>query len=106
MIRPEINGNDVFDLLVKFIYKADAKAVNCFPSIHAIIGTTMIIGGYKTNKFSKKLQITSIICGIGCTISTVFVKQHYFVDMVVGTLIMIVFYSLILWIDKKRDIKK
>jgi hypothetical protein len=64
MIRPEINGNDVFDLLVKFIYKADAKAVNCFPSIHAIIGTTMIIGGYKTNKFSKKLQITSIICGI------------------------------------------
>jgi membrane-associated phospholipid phosphatase len=66
----------------------------------------MIIGGYKTNKFSKKLQITSIICGIWCTISTVFVKQHYFVDMVVGTLIMIVFYSLILWIDKKRDIKK
>lgn len=101
MIRPEIVGNDLFDQWVKWIYKRDGKAMNCFPSIHAVMGVFMIIGGYKTNKFPKWFQITSIVFGIGCIISTVFIKQHYFVDMIAGTIVMIVFYWLVLLVDKK-----
>lgn len=106
MIRPEITGNDPFDLWVKWIYERDAKAMNCCPSIHAVMGTLMIIGGYKTEKFPRWLKITSIIFGVGCIVSTVFVKQHYFIDMVLGVVFMSVFYALVLLVDKKIQNKK
>ena len=101
MIRPEIEGNDFFSSLVRWIYGMDKGAVNCFPSIHAVMGTLMVISGFKTKGFPKWFQIISVIFGVGCIISTVFVKQHYFIDMVVGTTIMLVFYLLVSLVDKK-----
>jgi len=106
MIRPEITGNDPFDLWVKWIYNRDAKALNCCPSIHAVMGALMVIGGWKTNKFPKWLQIVSIIFGVGCALSTVFVKQHYFIDMVLGVLFMIFFYWIVCLVDKKLQKRK
>ena len=106
MVRPSINDNDIFSILVKFIYNSDPTAQNCCPSIHAVMGTLMIIGGYKTEKFPKWLKITSIVFGIGCIVSTVFVKQHYFIDMVLGVIFMSVFYALVLLIDKKIQKKR
>lgn len=106
MIRPEITGNDPFDLWVKWIYKRDPKALNCLPSIHAVMGVCMIIGGYKTEKFPKWFNITSIVFGVGCILSTVFVKQHYFIDMVAGTILMSIVYFVVLLIDKKIQKKQ
>lgn len=106
MIRPEITGNDPFDLWVKWIYKRDPKALNCLPSIHAVMGVCMIIGGYKTKKMPKWLNITGIVFGIGCILSTVFVKQHYFIDMVAGTILMFVVYYAVLLVDKKLQEKQ
>lgn len=101
MIRPEIIGNDLFDLSVKFLYNnLDPTALNCFPSIHAVMGVITIIASYKNEALPKWLQITGIIIGIGCAISTVFVKQHYFIDMIVGTIMIIIIYSLVSLIDK------
>ena len=79
----------------------DKGALNCFPSIHAIMGTLMVISGVKTKGFPKWFQITSIVFGVGCILSTVFIKQHYFIDMVVGTIIMLFFYFLVTFIDNK-----
>ena len=102
MVRPEIIGNDIFDMWMNFTYSMDPQAVNCFPSVHAVMGTSMIIGGYKTEKFPKGFRILSIICGVGCILSTVFVKQHYFIDMIAGVILMIICYLVTLFIDKKR----
>ena len=101
MIRPEIVGDDFFSFLVRWIYGMDKGALNCFPSIHAIMGTLMVISGVKTKGFPKWFQITSIVFGVGCILSTVFIKQHYFIDMVVGTIIMLFFYFLVTFIDNK-----
>ena len=106
MERPEIVVNDAFDYLVKFIYDMDKGALNCCPSIHAVMGTLMIIAGYKTEKFPKWLQILSMIFGVGCILSTVFIKQHYFIDIVLGVLIMSASYLLVTTIDKKILRKK
>lgn len=106
MIRPEITGNDPFDLWVKWIYNRDHKALNCCPSIHAVMGTCMIIGGYKTEKFPKWVNIISIVFGIGCIVSTVFVKQHYFIDMVLGVIFMFFFYWIVVIVEKKIFDKK
>lgn len=102
MVRPQIVVNDFFDWAVNLIYNIDANGLNCFPSIHAVIGTSMIIGGYKTKGFSKWFQIFSIVCGVGCIVSTVLVKQHYFIDMIVGVVLMIICYLVVYLIDMKR----
>lgn len=105
MIRPEITGSTIFDWMVNFIYKLDGEALNCFPSVHALMGCSMIIGSLKTEKFPSWFKIISLIFGIGCILSTVFVKQHYFIDMLVGTMLMLIVYLLVLLVDK-RIIKK
>jgi membrane-associated phospholipid phosphatase len=105
MIRPEVIGDDLFSVLMRVMYDIDKEALNCFPSIHSLMGTAMIIGGFKTNKFPKWFSISCYILGIGCILSTVFIKQHYFIDMVVGVLLMIVVYTIILFIDKKSTKK-
>jgi membrane-associated phospholipid phosphatase len=101
MIRPEVIGNDLFSVLMRVMYDIDKEALNCFPSIHSLMGTAMIIGGFKTNKFPKWFGISCYILGIGCILSTVFIKQHYFIDMVVGVLLMIVVYIIVLCVDNK-----
>lgn len=107
MTRPEILGNDLFDLWIKWLYTdLDPTALNCFPSLHAAMGVITVIASYKNNIFPKWLQITGIILGIGCAISTVFIKQHYFIDMIIGTLLVIIIYSIISLIDKKIHNKK
>ena len=106
MIRPEVTGNDPFDLWVQWIYNRDPKALNCLPSIHSVMGVCMIIGGWKTKKMPKWFNITGIVFGIGCILSTVFVKQHYFIDMVTGTLLMIIVYYVVVLVDKKLQQKQ
>ena len=106
MVRPEVEGNDLFSVLMRVMYSLDKEAVNCFPSIHSLMGVAMIIGGYKTNKFPVWLSVMSCILGVGCILSTVFIKQHYFIDMVVGALLMIVVYLVVLLIDKKITKKR
>ena len=51
-------------------------------------------------------SVISIIFGVGCILSTVFIKQHYFIDMVFGVIFMVVFYSLVVYFDKKLLKKK
>ena len=106
MIRPEIVGDDLFSVLMRVMYDIDKEALNCFPSIHSLMGMAMIIGGYKTNKFPKWFSITSYVLGVGCILSTVFIKQHYFIDMVVGVLLMILVYAIVLYVDRKIESKK
>ena len=102
MMRPEITGNDIFDNSIKILYTyLDPTGLNCFPSIHAIIGIMTAIASYKNKVFPKWMQIIGILIGIGCAISTVFVKQHYFLDLLAGTIIAILVYSLVNIIDNK-----
>ena len=106
MVRPVIEGKGFFDLWIKFTYFFDPGALNCFPSVHAVMGAFMIIASFKTNKFPKWLQISSFIAGVGCIISTVLIKQHYFIDMVAGVIFMAIAYLIVLLIDKKLNSKK
>lgn len=106
MIRPELIGDDFFMNWCKWVYRHDPKALNCFPSIHAVMGVYMIIGAWKTGKMPKWLSAISIIFGLGCIVSTVFVKQHYFIDMVAGVIVAIAIYALVVYIDKKLQVKE
>lgn len=100
-IRPVVEGSDIFSVLVRYIYTIDNGAVNCFPSIHAIFGMLMIIGGCNTKGTNIWYKLLTITVGLGCIVSTVFVKQHYFIDMVAGVLLILVVYGCVLLAEKK-----
>ena len=83
-------------------YNADAGGYNCFPSLHASFATMLILTGLPTLKKEKHFpigcRITCVIFGVGILISTFFIKQHYFIDAMVGMAVMVVCYYLTVWL--------
>lgn len=81
--RPEVYGNDVFTILVKFIYGRD-NPYNCFPSIHVFESIIIAIYVNRDSSFNISTKLLSSFFALMITISTLYVKQHYFYDAVSG----------------------
>ena len=108
MIRPEAyvaqyrdfsNVHNLREFFLHFIdwqYRADETALNCFPSLHATVGTALALVGLYTGKDEKHCPLwIRIFCGLfgaGIIMSTFFVKQHYFIDSMVGMCLELVLY--------------
>lgn len=77
-------------------YYLDPMARNGIPSLHAMFGTLIFISGCPLSKGEKHcpigLRIAAIIFGLGVVCSTFFVKQHYFIDAVIGFALAMVMY--------------
>lgn len=101
--RPEVLTSDPFSRLVLAIYSAD-KPYNCLPSAH--VSYSMIIATYvaKSKQFSNKTKLTSSIICVLIILSTLYVKQHYFLDAVTGVLITYFVFVIIemLWWKKNK----
>lgn len=78
--QPEIRKRDLYNRLVHWLYVNDDRA-HTFPSSHVLISITMSY--YLAVAFP---QLLVLICLVGILIagSTVFVKQHYLVDVLGG----------------------
>ena len=89
-------------------YFFDNPAINCFPSIHCLFCFQVMFGLFKSKGFNNKLKIFLMIYLFLIAISTVFVKQHYFYDILGGLVVCIVAnivtYKLCLY-DKLKKIK-
>ena len=83
--RPEITGNGVFDLATKLIYASD-KPYNLFPSIHCLESWVVFRYCLKM-KLPKWYKISMGIFAFLVFASVVFVKQHFFVDIPAGILV-------------------
>lgn len=86
--RPIVNGNDIFSVLVRFIYKSD-KTNNVFPSIHAAnaIGVFFSLYTSESLKGKKVFQSVSFTAMLFICASTVLVKQHSIIDLAGGAVI-------------------
>lgn len=87
LIRPEIAGTDIFSKLVSFIYSVDAP-VNLFPSIHCLESWCCIRAAFKMS-FKNRMHThlyrsATIFMSLGVFASTLFIKQHVFVDIFGG----------------------
>ena len=88
---PEINNIDVVtDFIIKATYFLDNPALNCFPSIHCLFCFQVILTTIlsKNIKFKYKFLIT--IVSFLIIMSTVLVKQHYFLDILGALIICII----------------
>jgi membrane-associated phospholipid phosphatase len=89
--RPMVTGNDFFSNLVLNLYEVD-NPYNCFPSIHVLNSVLIALYTYESEKVHK---LTKTICGIiavSIILSTMFVKQHYFADVVASIIFAFILY--------------
>ena len=71
-------------------YFFDNPAINCFPSIHCIFCFQVMYGLFKSKGFDTKLKVFLLVYLFLIAISTVFVKQHYFFDIIGGLVVCII----------------
>lgn len=90
--RPEVYGNDVFAGLVRLIYSRD-NPYNCLPSIHVFESIIIAIYVNRDNAINIPTKLLSSFFAFMITLSTLFVKQHYFYDAVSGTALAYAIYA-------------
>ncbi len=80
IIRPQINVYGIFFFILDLIYKID-NPVNLFPSLHSSLS---LLSFLIISRFKKNLRIIIFIVFISTTLSTLFIKQHYLLDILAG----------------------
>ena len=101
--RPAITGSDISSKIGQIIQIVD-NTTNCFPSLHVSL---TFLAAFIVIKISKILWIPSMFWAIAIAISTLTTKQHYFYDVIGGTLISVIFFTIFFRdLDKKINSDK
>lgn len=93
----------IFRDLILFIYNNDGNetvAYNLFPSFHCLVSMCCYLGVRKRPELSKGFRAYSLVMTILICMSTVLLKQHYFLDIVSGVLIPTVCFAVVRKIRK------
>ena len=86
----------VFDKLRQFWYSLDGSemAYNLLPSFHCINSTLCYLGVAGRKEIPKWFRVYSLVTALLIYASTVFVKQHYVLDIVTGVALAVIVYIL------------
>lgn len=106
VLRPDVEVNGFLTLAAKIVFLADTPIMNCFPSLHCAMSLLFIafIVENKNIKFITKTVIT--IISLLIMASTLFVKQHVFIDLISGNLIALIVYIFVKLFYKKNNYVK
>lgn len=85
MERPLVVGSSFSVFLVNSIYLLD-PAINLFPSIHCLESWMCFRGSQKLKKVSNWYLIGQFIFAVLVFLSTIFVRQHVWIDIIGGFL--------------------
>ena len=92
-LRQPIEGNSIFDWMLRYIHSADSIK-NGFPSFHCFCSTLSCFMLKSSPGIRKSILSFNVIYTILVYASTLFTKQHYFLDIPGG--IVLAFLSLLL----------
>lgn len=89
--------NDFFDWILSIVYDWDGKTIGrcLFPSMHCVNTTICFFATFRKKEISLWYRIYQFIMAILIFLSTVFIKQHYFIDMIFGILVAIVVWVIV-----------
>ncbi len=100
LTKPDFEPQSFTDKLVVFTW-GSTSPVNNFPSQHCFMAFAIIIGCITANgsgndrKMSKIFIYIAIVLSIMVCMSTVFTKQHYFLDILGSFDIMLIVYPIV-----------
>ena len=103
--RPQ---NNIFEKLLHFIYMNDGgdMAFNLFPSLHCLFSVVCALMTFRRKEVALWYRIYSPLMTVVICLSTLFTKQHYILDMLVGVPLGIVCYILFILVDPAKYILK
>jgi len=101
--RPIINSQDIFSKIVLIIYNRD-NPFNCFPSIHVLNAVLTAIYVNREPKLNRTVKFISTLIAVLIVLSTMFIKQHFFLDVVAATILSYSLYMIAYLIDDKKII--
>ncbi|MEM9182113.1 MAG: phosphatase PAP2 family protein [Pseudomonadota bacterium] len=91
--RPEdFEGTGFAAWGLEFLYQADPPH-NCFPSLHV---AHSFVSALAVSRVRQDLGWIAVICAALVAVSTLFTKQHFFVDLVAGVLLALFAYAVFL----------
>ena len=90
-----------FNALLAWVYSADGseRAFNLFPSYHCLTSAYCYLGVRRQPEISKGFRIYSFVMALLVCLSTLYTKQHYFIDVVGGVGIAVACYALVERLD-------
>ena len=82
VLRPEIIGDNIFKKLVLFLYETDTST-NILPSLHVFYSVACGLAWEKNEKWNRKKGFMAgiRILTMSIVLSTMFLKQHSFIDV-------------------------
>ena len=85
-LRPDVLEDDFFSNIVRRMFYANDTNTNCCPSIHVLNQLAIHIGVCKSKLFKNRRgwKLASLILTIFICASTVFIKQHSIIDVVLA----------------------
>ncbi len=104
--RPEVTVSGPITFVTKFIFDIDTPIMNCFPSLHCAMSMLFILYMFENKDINKWIKISTLIVSIIIMISTLFIKQHVFVDLVSGDILASIIYLFVRIIYKENNILK
>lgn len=87
-MRPVLERDNIFTDIIGFIYKSDTDT-NVLPSIHVYNAVAIHIGFSTSHYFRERRgwKTASLILCILICLSTMFLKQHSFLDVITGIIL-------------------
>lgn len=90
-LRPyRVYGSDIFARIVRQLYSTDT-ATNVCPSIHVFNSVTLMMAYYRSRIFEEHrrrwMRLASAVLCLSIIASTVLLKQHSCIDVVMGILL-------------------
>ncbi|UVI32889.1 phosphatase PAP2 family protein [Paenibacillus spongiae] len=92
--RPLVTEDGLLHKLVMLIYQTD-QPYNCFPSIHVLTSYLMLKGMSDCAFGSRVFRFGVIVTSWSIIVSTLFVKQHVWLDIAGGIVVAEVLYAIV-----------
>ncbi|MBP1996343.1 phosphatase PAP2 family protein [Paenibacillus eucommiae] len=101
--RPPITDQGLLHSLVNLVYQTDGP-YNCFPSIHVLTSYLIVKGTANAPNLSKAARWFIVLISWSIIVSTVFVKQHVWLDAA-GAIVLteILYFACGLWFRSQVD---
>ncbi len=94
--RPIVEGASIIELLTRLIFWIDTPVLNCFPSLHCAISMLWILFIFNIKESTNKEKMIITTISILIMLSTLYLKQHVFIDLVSGDIIATCIYFIII----------
>lgn len=103
--RPKLAGDGILIDLIGLIYSHD-RPFNAFPSIHVLTTFSIVLGNIHIGKKHPFHSIFVPVMGSLIIISTLFVKQHFFLDMFASMFLVSFLYGIVFDLFEFKVAKK